>query len=139
MLVVQYGCSRRVLHRRPWGGVREGLQAKRDCSRGGNAARFHGDGLHGIHPHYEGVDAWIGQHAETVQPSGSRSANSQLALQSPQGTSLADSSRTALHCCFFIQGIDIERHHVKKGNRSAPRSEDPYLLLLVKVSERRPS
>ena len=30
-------------------------------------------------------------------------------------------------------GIDIERHHVKKGNRTAPRSEDPYLLLLVKV------
>ncbi|TNY22639.1 ribosomal protein L18e/L15P, partial [Rhodotorula diobovata] len=31
------------------------------------------------------------------------------------------------------QGIDIERHHVKKGNRSAPKSEDPYLLLLVKL------
>ncbi|GAA5980179.1 hypothetical protein JCM11641_006940 [Rhodosporidiobolus odoratus] len=30
-------------------------------------------------------------------------------------------------------GIDIERHHVKKGNRTAPRSEDPYLLLLVKL------
>merc|ERR1712093_176507 len=30
-------------------------------------------------------------------------------------------------------GIDIERHHVKKGNRSAPKSEDPYLLLLVKL------
>lgn len=31
------------------------------------------------------------------------------------------------------QGIDIKHHHVKKGNRQAPRSEDPYLLLLVKV------
>ena len=30
-------------------------------------------------------------------------------------------------------GIDIRRHHVKKGNRQAPKSEDPYLLLLVKV------
>ena len=31
------------------------------------------------------------------------------------------------------QGIDIAHHHVKKGNRTAPKSEDPYLLLLVKV------
>jgi large subunit ribosomal protein L18e len=31
------------------------------------------------------------------------------------------------------QGIDIERHHVKKGQRTAPKSEDPYLLLLVKL------
>lgn len=31
------------------------------------------------------------------------------------------------------QGIDIARHHVKKGQRTAPKSEDPYLLLLVKV------
>ncbi|KAI0829306.1 ribosomal protein L18e/L15P [Trametes gibbosa] len=30
-------------------------------------------------------------------------------------------------------GIDIAKHHVKKGNRTAPKSEDPYLLLLVKV------
>ena len=30
-------------------------------------------------------------------------------------------------------GIDIRRHHVKKGNLQAPKSEDPYLLLLVKV------
>ena len=30
-------------------------------------------------------------------------------------------------------GIDIQRHHVKKGHREAPKSEDPYLLLLVKV------
>lgn len=32
------------------------------------------------------------------------------------------------------QGIDIAKHHVKKGARTAPASEDPYLLLLVKVS-----
>jgi large subunit ribosomal protein L18e len=32
-----------------------------------------------------------------------------------------------------IQGIDIDKHHVRKGNRTAPKSEDPYLLLLVKV------
>jgi len=30
-------------------------------------------------------------------------------------------------------GIDIEKHHVRKGNRTAPKSEDPYLLLLVKL------
>ncbi|GAA5948310.1 hypothetical protein JCM3765_001366 [Sporobolomyces pararoseus] len=30
-------------------------------------------------------------------------------------------------------GIDIERHHVKKGQRTAPQSEDPYLMLLVKL------
>ncbi|KAG0657853.1 hypothetical protein C6P46_006215 [Rhodotorula mucilaginosa] len=32
-----------------------------------------------------------------------------------------------------LPGIDIERHHVKKGQRTAPKSEDPYLLLLVKL------
>ena len=30
-------------------------------------------------------------------------------------------------------GVDIERHHVKKGHRQAPKSQDPYLLLLVKL------
>jgi large subunit ribosomal protein L18e len=30
-------------------------------------------------------------------------------------------------------GIDIRSHHVKKGVRTAPKSEDPYLLLLVKL------
>ncbi|PSS32015.1 hypothetical protein EW026_g998 [Hermanssonia centrifuga] len=30
-------------------------------------------------------------------------------------------------------GIDIAKHHVRKGNRTAPKSEDPYLLLLVKL------
>ncbi|KAI0035637.1 60S ribosomal protein L18 [Vararia minispora EC-137] len=30
-------------------------------------------------------------------------------------------------------GIDIAKHHVKKGARTAPVSEDPYLLLLVKL------
>ncbi|TRM68551.1 ribosomal protein L18e/L15P [Schizophyllum amplum] len=30
-------------------------------------------------------------------------------------------------------GIDITAHHVKKGQRTAPKSEDPYLLLLVKL------
>ncbi|KAF9531015.1 60S ribosomal protein L18-B [Crepidotus variabilis] len=30
-------------------------------------------------------------------------------------------------------GIDITHHHVKKGQRTAPKSEDPYLLLLVKL------
>ncbi|CAL1701936.1 unnamed protein product [Somion occarium] len=30
-------------------------------------------------------------------------------------------------------GIDIQKHHVRKGNRTAPKSEDPYLLLLVKL------
>lgn len=33
----------------------------------------------------------------------------------------------------FHQGIDIAKHHVKNGQRSAPKSEDPYLLLLVKL------
>ncbi|KAF5393925.1 hypothetical protein D9757_000371 [Collybiopsis confluens] len=30
-------------------------------------------------------------------------------------------------------GIDLNAHHVKKGHRTAPKSEDPYLLLLVKL------
>ncbi|PWN94251.1 large subunit ribosomal protein L18e [Acaromyces ingoldii] len=30
-------------------------------------------------------------------------------------------------------GIDIAKHHVKNGRRTAPKSEDPYLLLLVKL------
>ncbi|EKM59564.1 uncharacterized protein PHACADRAFT_181562 [Phanerochaete carnosa HHB-10118-sp] len=30
-------------------------------------------------------------------------------------------------------GIDLAKHHVKKGIRTAPKSEDPYLLLLVKL------
>ncbi|KAL4075639.1 ribosomal protein L18e/L15P [Scleroderma yunnanense] len=30
-------------------------------------------------------------------------------------------------------GIDIKNHHVKKSQRTAPKSEDPYLLLLVKL------
>ena len=42
-------------------------------------------------------------------------------------------SRTQLTQFLAKMGIDIRRHHVKKGNRQAPKSEDPYLLLLVKV------
>jgi len=30
-------------------------------------------------------------------------------------------------------GIDLKSHHVKKAQRTAPKSEDPYLLLLVKL------
>ncbi|KAG0700047.1 ribosomal protein L18e/L15P [Suillus ampliporus] len=30
-------------------------------------------------------------------------------------------------------GIDLKTHHVKKAQRTAPKSEDPYLLLLVKL------
>ncbi|KAG6336328.1 hypothetical protein ID866_2753 [Astraeus odoratus] len=30
-------------------------------------------------------------------------------------------------------GIDLKAHHVKKSQRTAPKSEDPYLLLLVKL------
>ncbi|SHO77631.1 hypothetical protein MCAP1_001573 [Malassezia caprae] len=30
-------------------------------------------------------------------------------------------------------GVDIKKHHVKTGHRTAPKSEDPYLLLLVKL------
>ncbi|CAH7677136.1 ribosomal protein L18e/L15P [Phakopsora pachyrhizi] len=37
------------------------------------------------------------------------------------------------HRHHYYQGIDIVKHHVKKGNRVAPKSEDPYLLLLVKL------
>lgn len=37
------------------------------------------------------------------------------------------------HKLFVRMGVDIERHHVKKGHRQAPKSEDPYLLLLVKL------
>jgi hypothetical protein len=45
-------------------------------------------------------------------------------------------SRNPLECDtegLYVQGIDIRYHHVKKGVRMAPKSEDPYLLLLVKV------
>jgi len=31
------------------------------------------------------------------------------------------------------QGIDIKRHHVKNGHRVAPKSQDVYLSLLVKL------
>lgn len=35
------------------------------------------------------------------------------------------------------RGIDTgKKHHIKNGQRKAPKSEDPYLLLLVKVSIR---
>ncbi|KAK5678820.1 hypothetical protein LTS10_008475 [Elasticomyces elasticus] len=30
-------------------------------------------------------------------------------------------------------GIDLDNHHVKNGHRRAPKSENPYLLLLVKL------
>jgi hypothetical protein len=33
----------------------------------------------------------------------------------------------------LLQGIDIKRHHVKNGHREAPKSQDVYLRLLVKV------
>ena len=33
------------------------------------------------------------------------------------------------HKLLARMGVDIERHHVKKGHRQAPKSEDPYLLL----------
>ncbi|GAC74605.1 armadillo [Moesziomyces antarcticus T-34] len=36
--------------------------------------------------------------------------------------------------CPLHQGIDIAKKHVKNGQRTAPKSQDPYLLLLVKVS-----
>ncbi|WAR57235.1 hypothetical protein PtB15_8B282 [Puccinia triticina] len=32
-----------------------------------------------------------------------------------------------------LWGVDIVKHHVRKGHRTAPKSEDPYLLLLVKL------
>ncbi|KAK0936545.1 hypothetical protein LTR48_002814 [Friedmanniomyces endolithicus] len=30
-------------------------------------------------------------------------------------------------------GVDLDNHHVKSGHRKAPKSENPYLLLLVKL------
>ncbi|KAL7749577.1 60S ribosomal protein L18 [Sorochytrium milnesiophthora] len=30
-------------------------------------------------------------------------------------------------------GIDIKKHHIKKTHRTEPRSENPYILLLVKL------
>jgi large subunit ribosomal protein L18e len=32
-----------------------------------------------------------------------------------------------------LQGIDLKHHHVKKGNRTNAKSNDPYLLLLIKL------
>jgi len=55
----------------------------------------------------------------------------QSRIRQQDGRSLSRFSRLVLT---FFQGIDIARHHVKKGSRTAPKSEDPYLLLLVKVS-----
>jgi hypothetical protein len=42
--------------------------------------------------------------------------------------------RDSSYTTHIQQGIDIAKHHVKKGVRTAPASEDPYVLLLVKVS-----
>ncbi|GAA6042445.1 hypothetical protein JCM8097_008456 [Rhodosporidiobolus ruineniae] len=53
-----------------------------------------------------------------------------------RGDTCRREGRRALYVLAGVQktlGIDIERHHVKKGNRTAPVSEDPYLLLLVKL------
>ncbi|KAF2772563.1 ribosomal protein L18e [Teratosphaeria nubilosa] len=30
-------------------------------------------------------------------------------------------------------GVDLDKHHVKSGHRKAPKSENPYLRLLVKL------
>ena len=35
--------------------------------------------------------------------------------------------------CFFTKGIDIRHHKDRKVRRTKPKSEDVYLLLLVKV------
>ncbi|KAF9906649.1 hypothetical protein BX616_000663 [Lobosporangium transversale] len=35
--------------------------------------------------------------------------------------------------CMYTTGIDIKKHHVRNKNRQAPKSEDVYLLLLVKL------
>jgi len=55
----------------------------------------------------------------------------QSRIRQQDGRSPPGLSRRALN---LFQGIDIAQHHVKKGSRTAPKSEDPYLLLLVKVS-----
>ncbi|KAG0071684.1 hypothetical protein BGZ89_009865 [Linnemannia elongata] len=45
------------------------------------------------------------------------------------------SERRSLHLVnqFELCGIDIKKHHVRNKNRQAPKSEDVYLLLLVKL------
>ena len=30
-------------------------------------------------------------------------------------------------------GIDLDKHHVRSGHRKAPKSDNPYLKLLVKL------
>lgn len=42
---------------------------------------------------------------------------------------------TFSHSFILFRGIDIgnKKHHQSNGRRTAPKSEDPYLLLLVKV------
>ena len=38
-------------------------------------------------------------------------------------------------CLFVVQGIDLKAGgRVRNNHRTAPRSENPYILLLVKVS-----
>jgi hypothetical protein len=34
---------------------------------------------------------------------------------------------------FHITGIDLDRHHVKGTHRTAPKSDNVYLKLLVKL------
>ncbi|KAG6896753.1 hypothetical protein C0992_006328 [Termitomyces sp. T32_za158] len=56
-------------------------------------------------------------------------------MPSPQNAYLfhATTQGKATESLIDTSGIDITHHHVKKGNRTAPKSEDPYLLLLVKL------
>ncbi|KAF8341484.1 ribosomal protein L18e/L15P [Cantharellus anzutake] len=42
-------------------------------------------------------------------------------------------SESALHPQDTPMGIDIAKHHVRKSYRTAPKSEDPYLALLVRL------
>ncbi|RUS15373.1 eukaryotic ribosomal protein L18 [Endogone sp. FLAS-F59071] len=54
------------------------------------------------------------------------------------GTSILKGLKTeslmhAKHTPPCIQGIDIDKHHVRNKNRQAPKSQDVYLRLLVKL------
>ncbi|KAF9132685.1 hypothetical protein BGW39_011548 [Mortierella sp. 14UC] len=53
--------------------------------------------------------------------------------ESGEVTEAAPEKPAEVEATAYIPGIDIKKHHVRNKNRQAPKSEDVYLLLLVKL------
>jgi hypothetical protein len=47
--------------------------------------------------------------------------------------SLSDSAVYILLLTSLLSGIDLDRHHVRSSHRKAPKSDNVYLKLLVKL------